>query len=160
SRQEVWAEFYIRWSSNFTNDNATCYPNDHKLIFGETEGPLSLRWGFHVGMDGDVSTGTTHTIGWDYPLGSGFPSEGLRYPLRANNLWDGNWHVLRFHIKNSTTGSSNDGQIEQWIDGVRYWNVTGFSNFKDSVTFTPDLINAFSFTHNLDDGPVGVLMNI
>jgi hypothetical protein len=161
SKQEVWAEFYVRWSPNFTTNNSSCYPNDHKLIFGDTEADLSYRWGFHVGSDGDVGTGTNHSISWDYPLGSGLPDDGLRYPILANTLWDGNWHVLRFHIKHSTTPTSGDGQLEQWIDGVRHWSKSGFNTFKpESNGGGPDRINGFSFGHNKDDGPPGVLMSI
>lgn len=159
ARQDVWARFYVKFSSNFTTHNSSGFPNDMKFIFGETEDDLTYRWGFHLGMDGDPTTGTQHTIGWDYPLGSGFPSEGLRYNgILANDLWDGAWHEYKFYIKNSTTTSSNDGVLKNWIDGVLRWNKAGFSTKKSNNT--PEKINGFSFTHNMDDGPVNVLMTI
>jgi hypothetical protein len=108
AQQEVWAEFYVRWSSNFRTTNTRCEPNDHKLIFGDTQADLSYRWGFHVGGD----TGPGHTVGWDYPLGDGFPGRPYLSQVRAGHdlpasaLWDGRWHVIRFHIRSSRPGST------------------------------------------------------
>ena len=41
--QEAWGEFYVRWSPNFRTTNDKCPPNDHKLIFGDTESGSSGR---------------------------------------------------------------------------------------------------------------------
>jgi hypothetical protein len=157
SQREVWAEFYVRWSPNFTTTNNSCAPNDHKLIFGDTEADLSFRWGFHVGAD----DGPDHSISWDLPLGSNLPNGPQTYPISARSLWDGNWHVLRFHIKNSTTATSRDGVLQQWIDGVLYINATGFSTNKPAADGGgAEFINGFSFGHNKDDGPPNVLMSV
>ena len=155
--QEVWAEFYIRWSPNFTTHNTLCSPNDHKVIFGDTQGGSSGRWSFKAGMD----SGPTHNLAVGRPLGpSGMPgSYHLNGPyLSANALWDGNWHVLRLYFRNSTTASSNDGAIKVWIDGILRHDEFGFNNQK--VSGARDLLEGFSFAHNKDDGPPGIDMYI
>ena len=160
-QQEVWAEFYIRWSSNFTTDNSACYPNDHKLIFGDTEADQSGRWAFYVGSDGKP-----HTVMVERPLGpNGFlgayylnkNSSGNQ--LWASDLWDGQWHVVRLHYRNSTTTSSNDGAMQVWVDGTLWHDERGFNTMKPaSDGGGPEFLRGFSFCHNEDDGPPGVDM--
>ena len=163
--QQVWAEFVVRFSANFTTDNGTCYPNANKFIFGDTEADLSGRWALHVGTD----TGPWHSVTVERPLAPA--SQGgmigayymnVRRNLAAESIWDGNWHQIRLFYRNSTTPSSSDGAMKVWIDGVVTHDETGFNTMKPII---PDgggaeFINGFSFSHNKDDGPPGVPMSV
>ena len=161
--QQAWAEFYVRWSANFTTTNNSCPPNDHKLIFGDTEADESGRWAFYVGAD----TGPQHNIQVERPLGpSGFL--GAYYPNRNSaglrpspHLWNGQWHVIRLYFRNSTTASSTDGAMKVWIDGALVHDESGFTTRKPARDGGgAERINGFSFSHNKDDGPAGVLMHL
>ena len=161
ARQEFWSEFHIRWSANFTTANLPCAPNDHKFIFGDTEADQSGRWALYVGSDGDQGI---HTLKMQIGLQPNVPDDqfylnknnhGKAGELFAENLWDGNWHTVRFHMKSSTTTSSADGRYQIWIDGVLLHDQAGFSNFRNDGTQNPDRLWGIDFTHNQDDGPGG-----
>lgn len=168
-RQEAWAEFQVRWSTNFTTENPLCQPNDHKLIFGDTEADQSGRWAFYVGSDVTVR----HTIRQEIPWGGIAPAtygfKGNTYmnlnpagpnELLAFNMWDGNWHTIRLHMKQSTTFTSNDGVWQVWVDGVLKHDERGFSTGRNDGSTNPDFLTGYSFAHNKDDGPAGVDMYI
>ena len=159
AQQEVWAEFKVRWSSNFTTSNSTCPPNDHKLIFGDTEASQSGRWAFYVGADSPP----LHSLQVERPTATG--GSGGYYLNRnspsivAENLWNGAWHTVRLHIKHSTTATSGDGTLEVWINGVLKHQESGFSTARPAGEGGgADRLSGFSFTHNKDDGPPNVDM--
>jgi hypothetical protein len=159
AQQEVWAEFTVRWSANFTTSNTTCPPNDHKLIFGDTEASQSGRWAFYVGADSPP----THSLQVERPNATGGTGG---YYLNRNSpavtppqLWNGAWHTVRLHIKHSTTTTSNDGVLEVWINGVLKHSETGFNTPRPGAEGGgPDALSGFSFAHNKDDGPPNVDM--
>lgn len=156
--QEVWSEWNIKWSANFSTDNALSYPNDHKLIFGDTEAAANFRWALYVGADGPPP----HLIRAEVPMG-GYPGDGPFYIAgspQADPLWNNAWHQIRMHMKASTTDASNDGQFHIWVDGVQILSMTGFSITRNDATSNGDKITGFSFTHNKDDGPPNVDMYI
>lgn len=182
SKQEVWAEFRCRFTSNFTTHNALDFPNDLKFIFGGNS-TSSLRWALHMGMDGDVSSGTDHSIGFDWPFGGNWPAsagsqnitavgglyQGNRITqILANSQWDAAWHYYRIHIKHSTTVSSADGAYQMWIDGTKYRDASGFNTWNGNGGSTETSVGGagaerlidFSFCHNLDDGPANTTMDI
>ena len=161
SRQEFWSEFHVRWSANFTTANLPCAPNDHKFIFGDTESDQSGRWALYVGSDGDQGI---HTIKEQISLQPNVADDqfylnrnnhGKAGELYAENLWDGNWHTIRLHMKASTTTTSADGRYQIWIDGVLLHDQSGFNNFRNDGTNNPDKLWGVDFTHNEDDGPGG-----
>ena len=158
-RQEFWSEFSVRWSANFSTANLPCAPNDHKFIFGDTQADQSARWALYVGSDGDQGV---HTIKGEIGSQPGIPQDqfylnknnhGKPSEVFAERLWDGNWHVIRFHMKASTTTTSADGRYRIWIDGVLFHDQAGFSNFRNDGTMNPDRLWGIDFTHNQDDGP-------
>ena len=158
--QELWAEFQIKWSSNFTTANATCPPNDHKVLFGDTESGRNFRWALYVGSDGP----STHTIQVEAPMGA-HPNDGnVRLNLApgaaslAEPLWNGNWHIVRVHFRASTTSTSGDGALELWIDGVLKHRETTLNINRNDGTANGDRIKGLSFSHNQDDGPPNVDM--
>ena len=159
ARQEFWSEFSVRWSANFTTANLPCAPNDHKFIFGDTQADQSARWALYVGSDGDQGV---HTLREEIGTQPGVVqnqfylnknNHGKPGELFAEKLWDGNWHVIRFHMRSSTTTSSADGRYRIWIDGVLLHDQAGFSNFRNDGTNNPDPLWGIDFTHNQDDGP-------
>ena len=157
AQQEVWAEFPVRWSTNFTTANAACPPNDHKLIFGDTESGLSGQWAFSVGAGAPPAHSLTverpapDTRGPILPNRPGVPTAAV--------LWQSDsWHTVRLHIKHSTTPTSANGIFEVWIDGVLIHRETLFNTDRNDGSGNPDFITGFSFAHNKDDGPAGVEM--
>ena len=158
--QEAWAEFSVRWSTTFTTANATCAPNDHKLIFGDTEGAQSGRWALYVGN----GSPPTFAIRVERPTatgGTGPYNRNLNLAKTAESLWDGNWHTVRLYFRSSTTTTSADGRLKLWIDGVLLHDETGFNTIRPAAEGgLVDRIEGFSFAHNKDDGPPGVDMFI
>ena len=161
NEQEVWAEFYVRWSANFTTSNAACAPNDHKLIFGDTWGGLSGRWGLLVGE----GSPPFHVVKVERPLS---PTEGMLGSYNPNvqtiaangNLWDGNWHIIRLHYRHSTTTSSNDGAMKLWIDGTLHHDEFGFNTTTEGTPGEPDFLEGFTIGSTKNDGPPGIEMFI
>jgi hypothetical protein len=158
--QEAWAEFTIRWSTSFTVANATCAPNDHKLIFGDTQGAQSGRWALYVGN----GSPPTFAIKVERPSptgGTGPYNRNTNLAKTAESLWDGNWHTVRLYLRSSTTTTSADGRLKLWIDGVILHDETGFNTVRPVAEGSVvDRIEGFSFAHNKDDGPPGVDMFI
>lgn len=149
--QEVWAEFQVRWSDNFRTTNTLCSPNDHKLIFGDTEARENGRWAFYVG----AGSGPDHSIMVERPLGPE-GALGAYYlnrgeGLRARDLWDGEWHTIRLYYRASTGPTTRDGAMKVWVDGRLIHDESGFS--VQSEHGGRDYIEGFSFAHNKDDGP-------
>lgn len=161
ARQEFWSEFHVRWSANFTTANLPCAPNDHKFIFGDTESDQSGRWALYVGSDGDQGVHTlkmqtsrqTNVADDQFYLNRN--NHGKAGELLAENLWDGNWHTIRLHIRSSTSTTSGDGRFRIWIDGKLLHDQGGISNFRNDQTNNPDRLWGIDFTHNQDDGPPG-----
>jgi hypothetical protein len=163
--QEMWVQYYIRWSPNFRTTEASCYPNDHKLIFYDTVSDESGRFADYVG----AGTGPNHELGTersrDPDLGPGFQggramnlnTSPVVYPYP--NLWDGNWHIVRRHIRMSTTTTSDDGLMETWVDGRKLDFESGFNTCASAADGNGiDRLNGISFCHNKDDGPANVTM--
>jgi len=131
---EIWTEVVIRWSPNFTSCHPTDPPCDHKTLFLQVSPDGNNRWSVHVGGgagEGGPNSSVTvfspkgHLEGKDQ---SEFHSWSLPTILRtydtaetelvnANQFFDGNWHVLRFHAKHSTDSRTFDGHMQLWIDG-------------------------------------------
>lgn len=165
-KQEVWAEWVMKYSPNFTTEFSgtagAAYPNDHKLIFGDTVADLSERWGLKAG-----NQGPSHIIALDYPLGSWGGGSGTNVVAGVNMdaIWALNiWLTWRMHIKHSTTISSNDARWRIWVGAFGYTptlihNATGFNTWKDDLV-TRERIHGFSFCSNKDDGPANTAMSI
>ena len=154
---EAWAEFEVRWSTNFTtggqNPAHACDPNDHKLIFGLPDEGLAGRWAFYVGADSDP----IHSLNQELPFPNwgGGRLNGAEIPS-AETLWrSGVWHTIRLHIKPSSTASSTDGVWEVWIDGSLKHRQTGFAT-RDSQNGSGVKLRGFSLGRNKDDGPPDV----
>lgn len=164
--QEVWLEYLMKWSDNFTTAGLPA-PNDHKLIFVDTVADESGRWAFYVGSDG--SNVLPHTLMAETCMRpTGFP--GAEYlsddgGMSAEDLWESDaWHTIRLHIKHSTTTSSADGEMHVWVDGALLHTLTGFNTCKDNgsggPSANPEKVDGTSFCHNKDDGPYNTLMHI
>ncbi|MES2177443.1 MAG: Ig-like domain-containing protein [Gemmatimonadota bacterium] len=163
--QEVWGEFRVKWSSNFTVSNKLCSPNGHKFIFGDTESDFNYRWAFYVGADEPGQ----HALREELPSRPGIPGgnywlnrnpRGTPGETRPEQLWDGNWHTIRLHMRASSTPTSADGRWQIWVDGKLLHDDGGFSTYRNDGTNAPDMIEGFSFAHNKDDGPPGIDMYV
>jgi len=153
---EVWIELAVRWSENFATTNYACSPNDHKLIFGGTTQPNTYRWELKVGTD----SGPSHSVVLRAAGTNGGENGANRAQgIRAAELWDGEWHIIRIHWKHSSPANTGaNGVQELWIDGQLHISETGITNRTD--TGEQDYIRTISLGRNKDDGPPGVLMSI
>lgn len=147
----AWIELDTRWSSNFSTTNATCAPNDHKWLFGDTKASENGRWAFYVGAD----SGPLHTFQVEHPTAGGgsggyYLNDGPGSP--GADAWDGEWHNVKLYFLNSSTCSSNDAAMKVWFDDVLWHDSIGFNTCNQNGT-TPDSITGISFHHNKDDGP-------
>lgn len=155
--QEMWGEAHVRWSPDFntTSPDEADWPGDHKLIMGQTTAAENGRWMIYVGADGPP-----HSVQVERP----FPDWGADWlniggEPTASDLWDGASHVIRWHWRESTTATSDDGESRLWIDGT-LWDVrTGFST-SDLDGVTPSRISALHLGRNKDDGQPGVVMSL
>lgn len=157
NQQEVWVEFRLRWSTNFTTEQATSYPNDHKLFFIDTSSALSGRVAIYVGNGSG-----THAVRVERPSASGGTGDYALSPggePSAETLWASDtWHTFRVYFKCSTTTSSADGAFKVWIDGVLYHDESGFSHAASEGGV--DRLSGVSFCHNKDNGPENTDMYI
>lgn len=172
--KEIWTEWRILYSTNFRTSQSTCSPNDHKLIFGETAASENRRWAIYVGKDSpddhNFAAQTPYPEPgeeyWNQMIERGGSQPNI-YPGPAASVdsenpgaaWDGNWHTLRWHLKCSTTATSEDGEVRIWWDGTLYHLKTGF-NVSASDDVTDDTITGFTFTLTQNDGPVNEDMYI
>lgn len=104
---ELWVELYMRWSPNFTTQNADgcATPPAHKLFFGGVLPDLNGRWALDWGQQGSLGISAEWPRSFDHPTGH----NGSQY-------WDGNWHQVRLHWKFSSTSGASDGVYQLWID--------------------------------------------
>jgi hypothetical protein len=156
-QQEVWAEFYVKYSTNFTdgsqNPQHACDPNDHKLIFGLVTSPSGEagRYAYYIGSGSDPF----HDMNQERPTPfAGGANLNRAHPMPSETIWSsGTWHTVRLHMKNSSSSTSNDGAWEIWFDGALIHQQTGFS-LKDPSGSTAGLtLHGLSLGRNMDDGP-------
>lgn len=147
--KEVWAEIWVKFSSNFTTRVPTdwgCGGNaDYKFVFLAQE-PAIGRWQIKMGTYG------TH---WspNHPGGSG---DTFVTPNSGNGgLWNDNqWHRLRWHARVSTTTTSNDGAFEWWLDNVKQTYPLNISTSTNGVPVTA--LTDLRLGANLNLGPAQV----
>lgn len=156
--QEVWVEFAIRWSDNFSTtatpfDPATCNvaAGDHKTFFALTEKGNTGRWEIKIGAQGSVvmrAAGTNSAENDERYIGSPDPED----------LWDAEWHIVRLHFRHSTGNTTRDGAMTGWIDGTKIYEETGINTVTDDGT--TDRITGLRLGANQQKGPLGELMSI
>ncbi len=152
---EVWVEAALRWSPNFRTTNGACPPNDHKLLFCNTEQDNTLRWELKVGSD----VGPEHSVVMRAAgTNAGENDERRVDGLTAAELWDGEWHQVRLQFRHSQPSSASNGLMRLWIDGVLHYEETGISN--QTSNGDQDRIRAVTLGSNKDDGPAGEPMSL
>ncbi|MFC1660046.1 Ig-like domain-containing protein [Gemmatimonadota bacterium] len=101
--REVWLEVYVRYDAGFQ------IHSDHKTIFYLETGHTN-RWALHFGVFGTDVQGRINDSPWWDPV---WPMPNL-----PTWLWDGEWHLLQWHLKMSTNGVG--GAFEAWLDGENF----------------------------------------
>ncbi len=111
--QEVWAEFYVRFSSNYKTDfkeecdGGSANP-DHKFIFFQRANPnCGSRWQFKVGTFGSAYTLSNASCD---PLGQTMERSG--HGDLPNECFNDVWQRWRFHAKLATAEGRSDGFFE------------------------------------------------
>ena len=108
-------EVYIRFDPNWR------IGSDHKSLF-YLETNHTNRWAIHFGANAIEVQGRINNVVTE--VAYGLPGFDL-----ARDLWNGNWHLLQWHLKMSDPGTTN-GQFEAWIDGgkiLEWLNINTFS---------------------------------
>jgi hypothetical protein len=112
--REIWQETFIKFSSNWKTDFGGSGNPDHKTILW-FDRDSDVRWSFHIGNYGhDMNVFTSYDD--TQPRMKNPPGP----PDLPNEVWDGEWHSLRFHFDMGMQGQPN-AVIEMWLDGVLYF---------------------------------------
>jgi uncharacterized protein YjdB len=144
---QIWMEFYVKFSANFTTiapKSWGCTGNpDFKTIFIKTY-PDS-RFQLKTGTSAQGETAPIYRWWARYPSG---PDED-NY---AVNAYDGQWHRVQMYAKRSTTASSKDGAYKVWIDGAVAYNAQGVNTLSNSGGAITSLYGAW-LGQNMNQGP-------
>lgn len=130
---EVWVEAAVRFSSNFSLNAGTSAGAALKLLHvAEPDVPGRFGLNFENGDNGSLNAeGPNDTYDAMY----------LRGSVRPNSLFDGNWHVVRYHIR---LGSSDFHEF--WVDGAYQGSRTGSTSARS--------FSWISLAKNLNQGPL------
>ena len=141
SVREVWIEAAVRFDPHFTLDGGVQnYGQALKLLHvGVIGSGVDSRFGlnFENGDGGEINgegpndRGDYHKF---YIRGSG--------AARARNLFDGSWHVVRYHIRLNGNGTATH---EFWVDGQYQGQKTARTN--------GTRLWAIALARNLNQGP-------
>lgn len=141
--RELWIEVVAKFSQNFKTRapaswNCTSAP-DYKWIFGliYQGGRFELKIG---------QQGSRLTIGG--PPGNTI--EDVIPGLRAEDYWDGQWHVYRLHFKFPSSADAADGALEAWVDGRKVYSRTGL---RADPKYANDAFYGVALGANLNQGP-------
>jgi trimeric autotransporter adhesin len=108
---EVWVEIAFRFSPNWSIDAGASGGEAFKLLHIM----VSLSSGSRFGLEFENGNGGSLNAkgpGSMYILGSG--------SARTPAIFDGNWHVARFHVR-----AGSNGMMELWVDGDYQGSRTG-----------------------------------
>ncbi len=147
---ELWAEFKATFSTAWQFAPSCGAGDDHKCIHFETTDTGNGRWGFRVRV-GTPNWGMQVEHG-EYPNVTGGYFMNVR-AAECDEIYDGVEHTFRFHIKTSTTQSSNNGVLEVWIDGELLHHETTLNSTTQSGS--RDSIDRITFCHNAGYFSVG-----
>lgn len=100
---EVWVELYIRF------DSAWRIGSDDKTFFISPPEGMGTRWEIHY----------ANGRSWGGP--SGAPGDFFvvsedETPLAHTDVWDGEWHRHRVHLRFSSASGASDGAFRWWFD--------------------------------------------
>jgi len=113
-QREIWAELYLRFSDNWyaaTDDKSHFVMQDKPGVGNPVD-----RWEQHIRHDQ-----------WQVQYNNNQSSTNASPdPDRETEVWDGAWHVWRFHYKIPWNGDGA-GIQQVWWDGEEIINLTGFS---------------------------------
>ena len=135
NQTEVWIEFAVRFSSNFSIDANYAGGKAYKLFHANiASGGPAGRFGMQF-ENGDAGTLNGEGPNDDY--------QNLYFTTStsSSSLWDQSWHVIRWHI---SLGATDTHQI--WVDGVSQGSATG------STAATG--INGLAIGKNMNQGPL------
>jgi hypothetical protein len=133
SVREVWVEAAVRFEPQFTLDGGVQnYGQSLKLLHVGIYGPAG-RFGLNF-ENGDGGQLNAEGPNDDYD------AMYLRTGVRTRSLFDGQWHVIRYHVKLGATDMH-----EVWVDGVYQGRRTG----QTSAT----RLWAIALARNLNQGP-------
>src|SRR5690606_1465193 len=133
SVREVWVEAAVRFEPQFTLDGGVQnYGQALKLLHVGIYGPPG-RFGLNF-ENGDGGQLNAEGPNDDYD------AMYLRTGVRTRSLFDGQWHVIRYHVKLGATDMH-----EVWVDGVYQGRRTG----QTSAT----RLWAIALCRNLNQGP-------
>ncbi len=129
---ELWIEAVHKFATNF-DTNPHCGVKGYKfLLFWRTaDDRFDLLngvnghewWSGHPATQNEALKGKCSGLGFNCRLGYG-TGQSQFLPVIPGNLWDGQWHIYRAHIKLPNTKGEKTGVFELWIDGTLVKRVT------------------------------------
>ena len=143
---EVWYEVIVKFDADWRTATVPEQTADHKTIFYTETGEVN-RWAIHVGVFGSDVQGRIND--------ANFAISGSPAPNLPSWIWDGQWHKLRWHLKQG----AGSGVFEAWLDGAKFLSATGINTNSGSRYF--DVIalgrnGGFAGTQSMYWGPVNV----
>lgn len=128
--REVWVEVWVRFDDNWRTGAGGI--GDHKTLFLLPDPTPSNRWEikaglFGVDLVGEIANGTVHKeTSCLPPVGAGGACPSARKPQLPSLLWDGQWHLIRWHARMSGgNGYAPDGVHAAWIDDTKVLESAG-----------------------------------
>src|SRR5690606_36279985 len=76
--------------------------------------------------------------------------EDVNPGLRAEDYWDGQWHVYRLHFKFPSSADAADGALGAWVDGRKVYSRTGL---RADPKYANDAFYGVALGANLNQGP-------
>jgi hypothetical protein len=155
---ELWVEIAIRFSENFTTCNPKKPPCSHKTVFLQVIPNGNLRWGLMFGAGGSIGPEAPFTM--ESPIIGSNPGTANgdiweRNHGRATDFMNGEWWLLRWHVKHSTTPDVADGIFEFMIVGEDGAVAESYSNLESGERFSTaagQTIRAILLGRNKDKG--------
>lgn len=150
--RELWIEYMVRWSSNWTVNGpyrtGTC-GHKHSFLFDEREtGSDGGRWETYVGLFDAIMS---------QEISGNVQAERRDYSPSHRALWNGQWHLMRFHARMHPT----QGVWDMWVNGQQFrWGVGdtdfGSQHYFAKLALSRNTNCGVGETMSVDFGPVRV----
>ncbi|MEZ4586460.1 MAG: hypothetical protein R2909_08690 [Gemmatimonadales bacterium] len=112
TEREVWFEVWFKFQPGFETHVPACNGvsiNAYKFVFGRVQ---SGRFGATVGVYPN-----SHSYTIEAPSGQVFQGKGPS-SIDYASITDGQWHLIQWHIRTSSSNGVANGYMETRIDGV------------------------------------------
>ncbi len=147
-KKEIWVEAIARFEPGFKTNNPNCTTSSGALMTGVWKFLFGLANShrFHL-MIGLFGSGKRYEVGYSgcYNLPPKPPSGPDPYAsMRCQSVWspfnaftDGQWHMWRLHMKQSSSIGAWDGDYEIWMDTTKVYGANDIPAWLNSLSWGP-----------------------